>query len=127
TGFRFRFSYPALQDYRAQATVFSDLLAWDMRISSMTVDRKTERFVHAAVTGNFFTGLALTPAAGRLLAPGEGEQLGAEPVVMLGYAYWQQRFGGRNDAIGTTVRINGRSARIIGVAPRGFAGVYEGL
>src|SRR3989442_3593890 len=43
-GVRYRFSYPALADYRAQAGVFDDLFAFDTRIGGMTVNGVTNRF-----------------------------------------------------------------------------------
>lgn len=72
TGFRYRFSYPALQDYRAQADVFSDVFAFDTRIGGITVGGHSSQFLYHPVTGNFFSGLKLTPALGRLFTPGEG-------------------------------------------------------
>ena len=45
---------------------------------------------------------------------------------MLGYSYWQQRFGGSPDAVGRQVRLDGKAVRIVGVAPRKFHGLYGG-
>ena len=126
TGLRFRFSFPAVQDYRARAQVFSDVFAFDVRIAGLGVDGKTTPFVHQAVTGNYFEALGLTPAAGRLFAAGEGERRDADLFVVLGYTYWQKRFGGRDSAIGTFVKVDGSPAQIIGVAPKGFKGLSEG-
>jgi predicted permease len=128
TGLRFQFSFPALQDYRQQATAFSDIFAYDTELGGLSIDGSPPaRFVYQAVTGNFFSGLGLTPATGRLLAPGEGEDPGAESVVVLGHAFWMQRFGGRHTVIGSMVRIDGRPLRVIGVAPEGFRGLYNGV
>src|SRR5262245_9921097 len=59
TGLRFRFSFPAVQDYRARAQVFSDVFAFDVRIAGLSADGKTTPFVHHAVTGNYFPALGL--------------------------------------------------------------------
>jgi macrolide transport system ATP-binding/permease protein len=125
TGLRFEFSYPELVDYREQADVFSDVFAYVTRLGGLTVDGQTRQFLYHAVTGDFFTGLGLTPAAGRLFTPGEGEHLGAERVVVLGHAYWQRRFGGREDVVGTMLRLDGQPARVVGVAPAGFHGLHN--
>jgi predicted permease len=71
----------------------------------------------------FFPLLGLPPALGRLLpdADAGGAQ---EPVAVVSYAYWQQRFGGSPDVVGRTLTINGASFTIAGVGPRGFAGVW---
>ncbi|MCX6628826.1 MAG: ABC transporter permease [Candidatus Solibacter sp.] len=126
TGFRFRFSYSELADYRKQATLFSDLFGYCTLIGGITADSKTTEFLYSVVTGNTFSALGLQPAAGRLFLPGEGEYAGAETDVVLGYSYWLKRFGGSPSAVGRQVRIDGRAARIIGVAPKGFHGPYAG-
>ena len=126
TGFRFRFSYPALNDYRAETGVFADVFGFDNRLAGLTANGKTTQFLHQAVTGNLFSGLQLPPGLGRAFEPGEGEHEGGEPVVMLAYQFWQRRFGGDPAVVGTVVRIDGVPARVIGVTPRGFHGLYQG-
>ncbi len=126
TGFRFRFSFPALNDYRGETAVFSDVFAFDTRIGGMTVHGKTTQFVYSAVTGNLFSGLGLSPLLGRFLSPGEGEHGGGESVVILGHQFWQRRFGGDPAVVGTVVRLDGVATRVIGIAPRGFHGLYQG-
>lgn len=51
----------------------------------------------------------------------EHDQVGAPPVVLLSHGAWQSQFGGSNDAIGKSVRINGKLGTVIGVMPKGFA------
>ena len=127
TGLRFRFSFPALNDYRAgTADVFSDVFAFDTRIAGMTAGGRTTQFVYHAVSGNLFSGLQLSPLVGRFFEPGEGEYPGGESIVVLGYLFWQRRFGGDPNVVGTTVRVDGVPTRIVGVAPPGFYGVYQG-
>ena len=126
TGFRFRFSFPALNDYRAESGVFADVFGFDNRLAGLTANGRTTQFLHQAVTGNLFSALQLAPLLGRAFAPGEGEHEGSEPVVMLGYQFWQRRFGGDPGVIGTMVRIDGRPARVIGVTPPEFHGLYQG-
>ena len=46
---------------------------------------------------------------------------GAEKVTLIGYGMWQRDFGGKADIVGTSVRLNGKPATIIGVMPQGFA------
>jgi predicted permease len=126
TGFRFRFSYPALNDYRDRHEVFADVFAFDTRVAGFTANGKTTQFLYQAVTGNLFSGLQLPAAVGRTFAPGEGEGLGAEAVVMLAWRFWQRRFGGDPAVIGAIVHVDGAPVRVIGVAPADFHGLYQG-
>src|SRR5262249_4216670 len=46
-------------------------------------------------------------------------------VVVLSYAFWQSYYGGQSDVLGRTLSIGPSSYTIIGVAPRGFAGMSQ--
>jgi predicted permease len=113
-------SFPDLQDYRGHTPALVDALGYQARPASLTVDGSSERITIHLVTDNYFSMLGVLPAAGRLIAPNEGRARGDAPVVVLAYEYWQSRFGGNPAVVGRTVRINGRSFAVIGVAPRGF-------
>ena len=118
-----QFSFATYRDIRDQSgRVFADVFASTIGIDGLSKNGKAERILTNYVTGNFFTGLAVQPAAGRLFAPGEGEVLGSDPVVVLGYKYGQRRFHGDPSIVGQKVSINGRPITVIGVAPRGFYG-----
>jgi putative ABC transport system permease protein len=73
-----------------------------------------------AVSGNFFDVLGAQPLLGRLLHA-EDAVTGAEVVAVIGYGLWRHHFGSNPAVVGQTVRLDGRPARIIGVAPKGFA------
>ena len=127
TGLRYRFSFPTLVDQRSAPSAFSDIFAFDTRLGGLTIDGKTAPFAFHGVTGNFFSGLRIAPTIGRLFSPGEGEHAGDEHVVVLGYDFWRTRFGGDAAVLNRSVRIDGRPARIVGVAPKGFHGIFSGL
>ncbi|HEX9759639.1 MAG TPA: ABC transporter permease [Candidatus Acidoferrales bacterium] len=112
------------REYRAQETPFTDIAGYQLGFVGLADQGRADRVAVTYVTGNYFSLLKLEPAQGRLFRPGEGEQPGGELTVVLSYAYWQRRFGGDPDVVGSAVRINGRGATIIGVSPQGFHGAY---
>ena len=127
TGFRYRYSFPAMQDFRQQSDRFSDVFGFDLSLGGLTINGKAYQFLFAVVSGNYFSGLGVRPALGRVFVPGEGENPGAEETIVLGYAAWQKRFGGRQDIVGQQIRLDGKAVRVIGVAPKEFHGTYTGL
>ena len=117
-------SYPALQDLRKQADTFSDIFAYAYGVAGLSADGTPSQFLYSAVTGNYFPALGVNPALGRLFLPGEGEKQGEELLVVLGYSYWQKRFGGDRGVLGKQVLVNGKPAVIIGVTPQEFHGTF---
>jgi predicted permease len=120
-------SYPQLADFRKQADGFSDIFASQISLGGLSVNGTPNQFVYARVTGNYFSGLGLQAALGRLFLSSEGEAGGKDPYVVLGYSYWQKRFGGDASVVGKQALIDGQEATIIGVAPKGFQGTNFAL
>jgi predicted permease len=123
----FYLSYPELVDFRNQGATFSDFFAFRVGLGGLSFNGKAEPLLCSYVTGNYFTALGIQPAAGQLFRPGQGEQPGADGLVVLGYSYWQKRFAGNPNIVGKQVRVDGKGAVVIGVAPRGFRGVSSYL
>ena len=67
-----------------------------------------------------FALLGTTAAAGRLFNDEEARD-GAAPVALLDWNTWQSRYAGAPDAVGRTLRLEGKNYRIVGVLPRNFA------
>jgi putative ABC transport system permease protein len=70
-------------------------------------------------TSGVFDALGVEPVSGRVLNPGDSRP-GAAHVAVIGYQFWQQRFGGDRRAIGRGIRIDGDNCQIVGIAPPGF-------
>jgi predicted permease len=123
----FTLSYPQLVDLRKQAGTFSDFFASQVDLAGLSVDGKGSQFFYSRVTGNYFSAMGVQSALGRLFLPSEGEAGGKDPYIVLGYSYWQKRFGGDSGIIGKQALIDGQEATIIGVAPKGFQGTSFAL
>ena len=83
---------------------------------------KAERIRTYYISGNFFSTLGMQPATGRFILPSEGETPGADPVMVLSYTYWKERFGGDPEIVGTKVSVDGQPVTIVGVAPEDSMG-----
>ena len=87
-------SYPLYERIRDEQQVFTDVVAW----GSTTFDLSRGGEIRPAeglwVSGNFFSGLGVPPAAGRLLAPADDVKGCGAPGVVLGYPFWQREYGG---------------------------------
>jgi len=123
----FTLSYPQLADFRKQADAFSDLFASAVDLGGLSFDGKGNQFLYCRVTGNYFSALGVQAALGRLFLPTEGEAGSRDPYIVLGYSFWQKRFGGDASVVGRQALIDGQEATIIGVAPMGFHGTNFAL
>ncbi|HSY80975.1 MAG TPA: ABC transporter permease [Gemmatimonadaceae bacterium] len=108
-------------DYRDQNTALSSLAAWAAASFTVTGSQQPERIFGALVTPSYFPTLGVSPALGRFLAPDSG---GPDEVV-IGYGYWQRRFGGARSALGHTLILDDRPHTIVGVMPPGLLGDIE--
>jgi putative ABC transport system permease protein len=113
-------SFPDYLDYRGQNTTFADMAIFNGTSRTFSGEGDPERVVGAHSSSNLFHVLGVRAARGRTYTADE-DKAGANSVVVLSHALWQRRYGGRDDAIGRTVLMNGRSMQIIGVMPEGFA------
>ncbi|HXF28156.1 MAG TPA: ABC transporter permease [Bryobacteraceae bacterium] len=120
------FPWPAYELLRDHNEVFSTLFAYKNAGSlNLIVHGQAEPGQVEFVSGNFFSGLGIVPAAGRLIVNSDNVA-GASQVAILSYNYWRARFGGDPSAIGQTIRINNLPFTIAGVAAPEFFGVAPG-
>jgi predicted permease len=119
----FPISYPDLRDFQAQSVSFASLTGYTSPRPITRQDGESSEVIFAEfATGNYFTTLGLTPAAGRFFTTDEDMPSGPAGAV-LNFASWQTRFGGDPAIVGRTVRLNHIVFTVVGVAPRGFIGV----
>jgi predicted permease len=117
------YPFQAYEFLRDNNHVFSTLFAYcgAGRLNLMA-DGQAELGVGEFVSGGYFSGLELVPAAGRLISP-DDDRPGANLVAVISYGFWQRRFAGDASAIGKQIMADGKSLTIIGVAPQDFFGV----
>ena len=106
-------------DWRAQNTVFEHLAALLTRGSNLSGDNGAERIDLAVTSANFFDVFGAQAQHGRLFLP-EDEQAGHAPIVVIGHALWQRRYGGDPGIVGQAITLDGTSYTVAGIAPEGF-------
>ncbi|MGC1254092.1 MAG: ABC transporter permease, partial [Candidatus Acidiferrales bacterium] len=120
-----QFSTADYRDIQKQTSgVFSDVFGYVFGMDGLGVDGKADRIMTNYVSGNYFAAVGIKPALGRFILPSEGDVLNADPVMVLSYAYWQTHFGADPQVVGRKVSVDGHPVTIVGVAPKGFEGVY---
>jgi putative ABC transport system permease protein len=72
------------------------------------------------VTPEFFSVLRVAPMLGRTFNASD-EVDGQHHVAILGYGFWQRRFGGSPEALGRTIDLSETSYEIVGVMPASFS------
>jgi len=118
------FPFPAFERLKeASAPVLSNLFAHKPagRVN-VTIKSQAEIAQGEYVSGDFFRGLAVSPAAGRLIFA-DDDRAGAAPAAVLSLGYGEQRFGDAASAIGQQILINNVPFTVVGVTPRQFFGV----
>ncbi len=120
------FPFPAFELFRKYDSVFSTVFAhfqsWQARRLNLTVKGEAGIAAGECVSGDYFRGLGVPPAAGRLIIP-DDDRAGAPPVAVLSDAYSQRRFGGAANATGQSILIDNLPFTVVGVTPPEFFGV----
>ncbi|HEY4360140.1 MAG TPA: ABC transporter permease [Bryobacteraceae bacterium] len=104
---------------RENARGIASLAAYDSNGVTWTAPDGPQILNAGFVTRSFFDVLGVQPLAGRVFNA-EEDLDGGPLVVLLSYNMWQQKFGGRVDMVGQTIRLNRAPAQVIGIMPRGF-------
>jgi ABC-type antimicrobial peptide transport system permease subunit len=90
--------------------------------TSATGGGGAERVFGHFVTTNYFTVLGATPSAGRMFDRRDSEQPGASPVAVLSHGFWTRRFNQNPAIVGQTIKLNGQTFAIVGIAVERFQG-----
>src|SRR5438045_6673442 len=114
---------PSAQDYEdlKNAQQSFAMMAAYLNGSTININYKNnpQRYTGGYVTEDFFKILGVSPIMGRDFTADDNKP-GAEKVTILGHEIWQRDFNGDRNIVGQSVRINGKSATVIGVMPPNF-------
>jgi macrolide transport system ATP-binding/permease protein len=112
-------SYLDYLDWKKRNTVLDSLDIYNRGGFLLSTPTGTQPVRASRVSDGFFRTLGVAPFLGRDFYAGE-DLPSAPRAVILSYATWQKRYGGKNDVLGKTVILDHAPSVIIGVLPRGF-------
>ena len=107
-------------EWRRELRTIEDLGAYRTDIRNLVAGNATPEPMRVAeLTTAAFRTARMPPLRGRALLDSD-ERPGAPAVVVLGYDVWQRSLGGRQDVVGSVVKLGNTPATVIGVMPEGF-------
>jgi predicted permease len=118
-------SYPDYADWRAQATSFVDMAAFDNFTATLFTTEEPERVTGERVSPGYFSILGINPARGRTFRSEEDAVGNAADIIVLSDGLWKRRFGSDPNIVGKTITLNTRACTVIGIMPPGFKGLTD--
>jgi macrolide transport system ATP-binding/permease protein len=120
------FPYPAFELFQKDHSVFSDVFAYcrtrEARSMNLTIKGQADLAHGELVSGDYFRGLAIRPAAGRLIVA-DDDRTGAAAIAVVSHAFSEKHFGGAGNAPAQSILINNLPFTVVGVTPPEFFGV----
>lgn len=119
---RERWSWPQIELLRQWSSSFEAIGSFTSAVLTLT-DDAPEPVDAELVSSSYLEVLGVRPVAGRAFNAAAESGAGAHPVALVSYELWQRRFGGDRSLIGRTISLNSAALTVIGILPRGFAGL----
>lgn len=98
---------------------FQSMGIWTSGTANVTGVAQPEQVRTALISDGILETLAVPPLLGRWFSHTDQDPRGSK-TIMLGYGYWQRRFGGDPAVIGRTLQVDAQPREIVGVMPRAF-------
>ena len=108
---------PMYVDFKENARSFSDFGMWTLSLAMYGEDTAAQRLLGARATADFFNVLGLKPLLGQFFTL-EDSRPKADNVVVLTQSFWSSQFHEDPAVLGKTMRLDGETVTIVGVAPR---------
>jgi len=116
--------YARYVDLTSWTSAFARTAAFTEHDLAVGVGAEAREMRVGIVSASFFGFFDAPPALGRYFTAAEDSPPDGTAVAVLSYAFWKTRYGGRSEALGSTLQIGPTVYTIIGVAPEGFAGLW---
>jgi len=116
--------YTTYLDLKNQTKSFSQYAGFTAQNMAVGAGADSRERQVGLVNASFFQFFDAAPAAGRFFLAAEDTTPVGAPVSVISHEFWQTEFGGR-DVIGQPLQVWNLQTTIVGVAPRGFTGVFD--
>jgi putative ABC transport system permease protein len=116
-------SYPKYQVFLANNRTFSETAIHVADAFTVAGNDGADHVLGESVSARYFQILGIQPQRGRFFQDAEDRPTGADRSIVISDAYWRDRFGASEQAVGSQLDVFGQRYTIIGVAPPGFAGM----
>ena len=100
-------SYPKYQGFLTSNRTFGDAAIHVADAFTVGTDDGAERVLGESVSARYFSILGLRPQRGRFFLDSEDRPTGGDRSIVISDAYWRERFGATESALGSTVEVNG--------------------
>ncbi len=106
--------------WRAQTKVFQDVAAYDFGGPGFNLTGSVPEQVHGIHASHDYFRLFGAPVLlGRTFTPQEDSPNGGH-VVVISYGFWQRKFGGNPNIVGTSISLSNETYTVVGVLDRSF-------
>jgi putative ABC transport system permease protein len=106
-------SYPDFLDLRSTSSSFSAMAAYRDSWKEFSSDDKPQRIENIEVSEDFFAILGMRPLYGRTFVA--SDMLPGSRAVLLGFPFWEERFGSDPNIVGKTITVDGQPHTVVGV------------
>jgi putative ABC transport system permease protein len=124
--FRFRFSIADYLALREQQTQFAQTATYTDRALTYSDTAAAELVRTRVVSSAYLSLLGMTPTLGRDFLEGD-ERPGAPIAVIASHGFWERRLGGRSEAVGSMIRLDGADHPLVGILPRQTGPLEQGF
>ena len=119
------FTNPLWEELRNRQDVFSGIFSWGLPQFDLAQGGTLHNANGEFASGEYFSTLGVRPAAGRLIMASDDKR-GCPGVAVLSYGFWQDHYGGAQDAVGSSLSLDNHIFNVIGVSAPGFSGLDVG-
>jgi putative ABC transport system permease protein len=116
-------SYADCLDLRQQASTLTGIAVWDRESRFLNSMDESSQILVDVVSPDYFAVLGVKAALGRTFLPEIDKGPQPEPAVVISYRVWKGRLGGDPEIAGETIKMTGKTVRVLGVAPPHFQGL----